>query len=198
MPSAGIAPATKGPPPQRPVFWFHLDSPLTYLRAEEAYRLLFALEWRPVAKLPGASYNGYEGTQQEAIAKGLPIVVPQPRSPRSLRRAMRVASLACELSRGAAFVLAATRLAYAGAYDLTDTSVLLVAGALASIDRHRCEQAACDGDRDRLLRIATRELSLRGVTELPAIQVGDDFFTGSDQVANAADALIDVIEESSC
>ena len=50
------------------------------------------------------------------------------------RGAMRMASLAEELGCGAGFVLAATRLAFCGGYDLDDPEILAEAAAAAGLD----------------------------------------------------------------
>src|SRR5918994_378836 len=59
----------------------------------------------------------------------LPLVWPEGTS--SARAAMRVASLACERGRGGAFVLAASRLAFCGGFELDDPEVLAEAAAPA-------------------------------------------------------------------
>ncbi len=51
---------------------------------------------------------------------------------------MRVASLAAERGRGAAFVLAAGRLAFCGGFDLDDPEILAEAAAAAGLALDEC------------------------------------------------------------
>jgi len=174
--------------PAVPFYWFHLGSPLTYLRAEQADRLLPELTWRP-AQTSSAPAVSVEAVEQEAADRGMPLVWPDAGEGPELRHAMRVASLAVDLGRAGSFVLAATRLAYCGGYDLDDLAVLKAAGAAAGIDPAECAQAAGDADRDRVLLEAGRELDALGGDELPAVEVAGRLFTGPTQVLDASEAM---------
>ena len=101
--------ASAGAPPRATLF-FDLGSPYTYLAAERADRLFARLEWLPAAadvlQGPALSEEGRRAVADRAALLGLPFVWPE-EAPASVRGAMRVAALAAESGRGAAFVLAA-------------------------------------------------------------------------------------------
>ena len=71
----------------------------------------------------------------------LPLIWPEPFSDGG-RRARRAASFACELGAGAAFALAAGRLAYCGGFDLDDPETLAEAAAAAGVPLAPCLEAA--------------------------------------------------------
>ena len=68
-----------------------------------------------------------ELAEERAAALRLPLAWPE-RWPASTPAAMRVAHYAAQEGRGGAFVLAATRLAFAGGFDLDDLEILTEAG----------------------------------------------------------------------
>ena len=57
---------------------------------------------------------------------------------------MRVAVLAAERGRGAAYVLAATRLAFCGGFDLDDPEILAEAATASGLTYEECMLAADD------------------------------------------------------
>ena len=59
--------------------------------------------------------------------------------------AMRVAHYAAQQGRGGAFVLAATRLAFAGGFDLDDLEILTEAAAAAGLRLDGCLQRRARG-----------------------------------------------------
>ncbi len=63
---------------------------------------------------------------------GCPLIWPEPFADGGVR-ARRAASFACELGAGAAFALAAGRLAYCGGFDLDDPETLAEAAAAAGL-----------------------------------------------------------------
>ena len=71
-----------------------------------------------------------EQAEERAAALRLPLEWPE-RWPMPVPAAMRVAHYAAQQGRGAAFVLAATRLAFAGGFDLDDLEILTEAAAAA-------------------------------------------------------------------
>jgi 2-hydroxychromene-2-carboxylate isomerase len=101
---------------------------------------------------------------------------------------MRVASYATECGRGAAFALAAGRLAYCGGFDLEDPEVIAEAAAAAGLGLEACLQAARDESRDGELEAAGRRLLRAGADMLPALRVGSALFWGEERVAEAAAA----------
>src|SRR5438045_3453747 len=120
------------------IFFFDLASPLTYLAAERVERLLGTVRWRPVAaealhrRNPWADPAVREEAEQRAAALNLPLVWPE-RFPDPGRAALRAAAHAAEHGHGAAFTLAACRLAYCGGFDLEDPEVLAEAAAAAGL-----------------------------------------------------------------
>ena len=178
-------PAARAP---RVTFFFDLSSPFTYLAAERVDRLFPNLVWRPVLEevlqapppAPGAA-------EERAHALGLPLVWPE-LGPESVRPAMRVASLAAEQGRAAAFVLAATRLAFCGGFELDHPDVLAEAAAAANLGLDDCLRAAGDIGRDGAMEEAARRLLAQGADRLPAVRVARVLFPGEDRVAEAAAA----------
>ena len=81
--------------------------------------------------------------EERAAALRLPLVWPE-RFPAEVPAAMRVAARAQEAGRGAAFVLAATRLAFCGGFDLDDPEILAEAAAAAGVVLDECLHAARD------------------------------------------------------
>ena len=172
----------------RVTFYFDLSSPFTYLAAERVDRLFPNLVWRPVleevlqAPVPPASL-----AEERAHAVGLPLVWPE-LGPESVRPAMRVASLAAEQGRAAPFVLAATRLAFCGGFELDHPEVLAEAAAAANLGLEDCLHAAGDIGRDGAMEEAARRLLAHGADRLPAVRVGRTLFAGEDRIAEAAAA----------
>jgi 2-hydroxychromene-2-carboxylate isomerase len=107
----------------------------------------------------------------------LPLLWPEPFTDGGAR-ARRAASFACELGAGAAFALAAGRLAYCGGFDLDDPETLAEAAAAAGVPLTPCLEAAGETWRDDELRELGRMLSSQGVSEPPVISVGERWFRG--------------------
>jgi 2-hydroxychromene-2-carboxylate isomerase len=172
----------------RITFYFDLSSPFTYLAAERVDRLFGNLIWRPVLEevlqLPEAPL---EVAEERAHAVGLPLVWPD-LGPESVRPAMRVASLAAEQGRAAPFVLAASRLAFCGGFELDHPEVLAEAAAAANLGLEECLHAAGDVSRDGPMEASARKLLAHGADRLPAVRVGRLLFAGEDRVAEAAAA----------
>ena len=84
---------------------------------------------------------------------------------------MRVAHYAAHEGRGAAFVLAATRLAFAGGFDLDDLEILTEAAAAAGLRLDHCLRAAREERRDGAIEAAARRLLGAGADRLPALWV---------------------------
>src|SRR3954454_21736363 len=126
----------------RAEFLFDLASPFTYLAAERVDRAFDEVTWTPAcartlrcAALP-ADFGDVQDivtlAQERAIALGLPLEWPE-RWPMAVPAAMRVAHYAAQQGRGGAFVLASTRLAFAGGFDLDELEILTEAGAAAGL-----------------------------------------------------------------
>ncbi len=172
----------------RATFYFDLSSPFTYLAAERVDRLFPNLVWRPaleeVLQVPQPPAHVAE---DRAHALGLPLVWPD-LGPASVRPAMRVAALAAEQGRAAPFVLAATRLAFCGGFELDHPEVLAEAAAAANLGLEDCLRAAGDIGRDGAMEETARRLLAHGADRLPVTRVGRRLFAGEDRVSEAAAA----------
>jgi 2-hydroxychromene-2-carboxylate isomerase len=167
-------------------FYFDLASPLTYLAAERADRLFSGLTWTPVfEEVLQLGPPEREAVERRAHALGLPLVWPAELGPETIRPAMRVAALAAEEGRAAPFVLAATRLAYCGGFELDHPEVLAEAAAAAGLGLEECLSAAGDVSRDGAMEERARRLMAQGADRLPAVRVGRVLFPGEDRIAEA-------------
>jgi len=178
----------------RAEFLFDLASPFTYLAAERVDRAFDAVTWTPACartlrcrSLP----DGADGMQpvvdaaeERAAALRLPLEWPE-RWPMPVPAAMRVAHHASQQGRGAAFVLAATRLAFAGGFDLDDLEILTEAAAAAGLRLDHCLRAAREERRDGAMEGASRRLLGAGADRLPALWVARGVFSGEDRVGDA-------------
>jgi 2-hydroxychromene-2-carboxylate isomerase len=175
----------------RATLYFDLRSPYTYFVAERADRLFDGLDWRPASAdvLHGGDLDDDApgAVADRARLLGLPLVWPEDRPYRVLR-AMRVASLAVERGCGGAFVLAASRLAFCGGFDLDDPEILAEAAAAAGISLDDAFHAAGDVARDGPIEAAARTLLAAGAERLPVLKVGRTLFSGEDRLMEAAAA----------
>jgi len=173
--------------------FFDLASPDTYLAAERVDRLFTDVHWVPVILdawdgVPGSGSGRLAEAQQEvqrrAAALRMPLVWPD-RTPAPARAAMRVGAHAAREGRAAAFVLAATRLAFCGGFDLDDPDILAEACAAAGLSLDDCLRAAGDPDQDEPMLAEGRRLQAQGADRIPAIQVGRMLFCGEHRIPEA-------------
>ena len=172
---------------RRATFSFDLADPATYFAAERVERLPVPLMWQP-AILPGAVPGSAARMTLRARELGLPMIWPD-RYPEPVPVAMRVAAHAGREGRGAAFVLAASRLAFCGGFDLEDPAVLAEAVAAAGLELDAALWAAGDAELDVEIHAAGRFLAERGATAMPVVQAGRTLFAGEARLADAAAAL---------
>jgi 2-hydroxychromene-2-carboxylate isomerase len=187
----------------RPVFYFDLGSPYSYLAAERVNHVLPVVPvWQPV--LLGAIFkargygswseadereSGMAEVERRAREYGLPeIRWPDP-WPGNTLAAMRAATFAQQTGRTVAFALAAFRQAFAAGRDLTDVDNVLLAAAACELHPRAVlkgieMQSVKDG-----LRAATGDAIARGVTGVPSVMVGDQVFWGDDRLDEAAQAI---------
>ena len=99
--------------------------------------------------------------------------------------AMRVAGRAGEDGRGGRFVLAASRLAFCGGFDLGDPDILAEAAAAAGLGLADCFRAARDARRDGAAEAVGRRLLAVGADQLPAVRVGRALYWGEARVSGA-------------
>ncbi len=175
-------------------FFFDLGCPFTYLAAEHLERTFDELVWTPAcaatmrraalcAEGAGAAALRH-AAERRAVLLRLPLVWPE-RWPMDVRRAMRVASWAVEAGRGAEFVLASSRLAFCGGFELDDPEILAEATAAAGLGLDDCLRAARDGSRDGPIEAAGRRLLAIGADRLPAVRVGRALYWGEPGVRHA-------------
>src|SRR5436309_635827 len=179
----------------RAEFFFDLASPFTYLAAERVDRAFDTVTWTPACartlrcrSLPGAGASAeeiVELAQERAAALRLPLEWPE-RWPAPAPAAMRVAHHAAREGRGGAFVLAATRLAFAGGFDLDDLEILTEAAAAAGLPLDSARHAARETRRDGAIEAAARRLLGAGADRLPALRLERGVFWGEDRVGDAA------------
>jgi 2-hydroxychromene-2-carboxylate isomerase len=181
----------------RTEFLFDLACPFTYLAAERVERAFDSIVWTPVSDAavtrtatagdPVSERRLCRAVEARAAQLRMPLVWPE-RFPADVPAAMRVASYAADCGRGAAFTLAAGRLAYCGGFDLEDPEILAEAAAAAGVGLDACLEAARDESRDGRLEAAGRRLLAAGADMLPALRVGRALFAGEERVADAAAA----------
>jgi 2-hydroxychromene-2-carboxylate isomerase len=177
-------------------FFFDLASPFTYLAAERVDRMFPGLTWRPA--LTEALHAGdplvtaadreaaQRAAEERAAALQMPLVWPDD-FPSGARVAMRVAALAAADGASAApFVLAASRLAFCGGFDLDDPEVLAEAAAAAGLGLPEVLAAAGDRSRDGEMEATALRLLAQGATRLPVLKVDRTLFCGEHRIAEAA------------
>lgn len=175
------------------LFCFDLADPLCYLAAERALQAAGdgPLEWLPVsaADLPRSSrleslrcQAELEAFQEdvEHRARGLdlqPIRWPD-RFPFDCELAMRAATYAKEIGRAVPFAQAAFRQAFAGGHPLDREDFVLVAAAACEMHPRAVLSAIGSSSTAARLRDAGRTACERGVSELPAVVLGEDALCG--------------------
>jgi 2-hydroxychromene-2-carboxylate isomerase len=175
-------------------FMFDLACPFTYLVAERVERAFDDVRWIPAsttALRAGSLGSDAAATdavrvaaEQRAVELRMPLVWPET-FPVDVPAAMRVAAHAADCGRGAAFVLAAGRLAFCGGFDLDDPEILFEAAAAAGLALDDALRAAGDRSRDGAIEGAGRRLLAAGADRLPALRVKRSLFWGEGQVAEA-------------
>jgi 2-hydroxychromene-2-carboxylate isomerase len=177
---------------ERPVFLYDLASPECWLVAERINGELPVVPvWQPVfmpavlaaGRGGGEAENGGEerraAVEAEAAAQGLPAVRWPDPFPSDTEIAMRAAVFAQASGRAVAFSLAAFRQAFAAGRDLALTDNVLLAAAACELH----PRAVLKGVESRTvaarLAAACVETAAVGVTEVPALRVGDEVLTGN-------------------
>jgi 2-hydroxychromene-2-carboxylate isomerase len=190
----------------RPVFYFDLGSPYSYLAAERINALFTEAAgappaWEPV--LLGGLFKRFDrsswgqGPEREAgmaeierraAERGMqPIRWPDP-WPGNMLYAMRVATYAKQGGRVVAFSLAAFRQAFAAGRDLSDPDTVLIAAAACELHPKAVIAAAERESVKRELREATDRAGDLGVRGVPSVLVGGEVYWGDDRLEEAAAA----------
>ena len=154
--------------------------------------------WQPIRTrlLPDAErYDGYrsetdmlaarEVLEQRARALGLQPLLWPPDFPFDSDFAMLAATYAQRIGKGVPFALAAFRQAFAGGNSLSLTDNVLIAGAACEMHPRAILRAVeIRGVRQELERATAEALEL-GVTDVPAVRVGEKVLVGEPRLEHA-------------
>jgi 2-hydroxychromene-2-carboxylate isomerase len=182
----------------QPVFYFELGSPECYLAAERVMAELPVVpEWVPIhaADLPRGGRTGATAEERRAAIEARaaqqhvqPLRWSAGWSQDDTRVAMVGATYAKQIGRAVAFALAAFRQAFAGGRAL-DEDTVVIAAAACEMHPRAVTQALGRSSVAAALDAATARAAAAGVTQVPAITIGDAVFQGVDAVEQAAAAL---------
>jgi 2-hydroxychromene-2-carboxylate isomerase len=181
-------------------FYFDLASPLAYLAAERVLHTMpVATEWQPVLarELPGAeSFEAFRCPDDEEIFRmevarraaelGLQELRWPERFPFDSALAMRAAVYAKSIGRVVGFAQAAFRQAFAGGRPLDATDNVLIAAAACEMHPSAVLKGAELRSVGEQLSSATAAAAALGVTDVPAIRVGERVFHGERSLEQAA------------
>ena len=103
--------------------------------------------------------------------------------------AMRAATFATEIGKGAAFTLAAFRQQFNAGRGMNEIDNVLLAAAACEIHPNALLQAIEREAIKERLKAATEEAIDRGVPGVPTVGVGDELFWGDDRLEDAAAAI---------
>ena len=187
----------------RPVFYYDLGSPYSWLAAERVNSELPEVPvWRPILlgglfkALGRESWSNTDGrddgmreVERRAAEYGLPAVRWPDPWPGNTLLAMRTATYATSIGKGVQFALAAFRQAFAGGRDLSDPDSVMIAAAACELHPNAVAKAVEQQAVKDALKAATEEALARGVVGVPTIAVGDQVFWGDDRLSEAARAL---------
>jgi 2-hydroxychromene-2-carboxylate isomerase len=180
--------------PTTATFHFDLASPLAYLAAERVLQVLpRPAEWRPVLtrELARADAPATPRTEIErrAVELGLqPVRWPEP-FPFDSSLAMRVATYAASIGRAVPFAQAAFRQAFAGGHSLENPDFVLIAAAACEMHPTAVLRGAQLRSVGEQLEQNTAAAAGMGVTEVPAVTVGEDVFVGAGALERAAERM---------
>jgi 2-hydroxychromene-2-carboxylate isomerase len=189
---------------ERPVFYYDVGSPYSWLAAERVNSELPEVPvWRPILlgglfKALGrqswadtdARADGMREVERRAAEYGLPEVRWPDPWPHNTLLAMRTATFATSIGKGVSFALAAFRQAFAGGRDLSVPDNVLIAAAACELHPNAVTRAVEQQTVKDSLRSATQEALERGVVGVPSIAIGDRVFWGDDRLSEAARALM--------
>jgi 2-hydroxychromene-2-carboxylate isomerase len=181
-------------------FYFDLASPLAYLAAERVLHTMpIATEWQPVLahELPGAeSFVAFRCRDEQDIfrleveRRAGELCLQELRWPEPFpfdsTFAMRAATYAKSIGRIVAFAQAAFRQAYAGGRPLENTDNVLIAAAACEMHPSAVLKGAELRSVAEQLSVATAAAAALGVSDVPAVRVGDRVFHGERALEEAA------------
>ncbi len=184
-------------------FYFDLASPLAYLAAERVLHALPApAEWQPVLahELPGAeSFEAFRCESEAEIFRsvlerranelGLQPLRWPPDFPFDSALAMRAATYAKSIGRAVPFAQAAFRQAFAGARSLAQADNVLVAAAACEMHPAAVVKGTELLSVREQLSAATVAAARAGVSDVPAVRVGEEVFVGERALERAATCM---------
>jgi 2-hydroxychromene-2-carboxylate isomerase len=199
----------------RPVFYYDLGSPFSYLAAFRLEEVLpVAPSWRPVwiGPILAAAGRDWRRSAEEARARQLDVErraaaygMPSWRWPAKYLAArqlgpdiepintlavMRVATFAEDAGVGEEFARRVFHLAFGEGGDITVVDERVIAVAVeCGLGADEAQAATEDGGIKKALRRATDAAVARGVSGLPTVDVGDELFWGDDRLEDAAAAM---------
>jgi 2-hydroxychromene-2-carboxylate isomerase len=190
-------------------FYFDLASPLAYLTAERVLHTMpVATEWQPVLarELPAAeSFAAFRCRDEQDIFR---LEVERRASELGLQElrwpdpfpfdsvfAMRAATYAKSIGRIVAFAQAAFRQAFAGGRPLENTDNVLIAAAACEMHPSAVLKGAELRSVAEQLSAATAAAAALGVSDVPAVRVGDRVFHGERALEEAATYAREAIAE---
>jgi predicted DsbA family dithiol-disulfide isomerase len=161
----------------QPLFFYDLGSPQCYIVAETIMATLPVVpEWEPVLGTELAETDmqiDREQIEDQAAELGLQPIRWPASWPPNTTAAMLAATYAKQIGRAVAFSLAAFRQTFAGGRDLSDENTVLIAGAACEMHPTALRKGIELRSTRNALAQATRRAQGAGVTEVPAIQIGD-------------------------
>jgi 2-hydroxychromene-2-carboxylate isomerase len=175
--------------PTPAAFYFDLASPLAYLAAERVLHVLPGpAEWRPILM---QDHDEIECAEIERRARELglqPLRWPEP-FPFDSTLAMRAATYAASIGRTVPFAQAAFRQAFAGGHSLESEDYVLIAAAACEMHPTAVLRGAAMRSTAERLAATTATAALAGVTEVPAVLVGERVFVGAQALDRAAEQM---------
>jgi 2-hydroxychromene-2-carboxylate isomerase len=185
-------------------FYFDLASPLAYLAAERVLHVLGGraqvnAEWQPVLAHELSSAETFETyrcrTEEEVFRAEVeraardqslqPVKWPSP-FPFDSELAMLVATYAKSIGRTVSFAQAAFRQTYAGGHSLEDSDFVVIAAAACEMHPAAVLKGAGLRSVKEQLSSATAFAARAGVSDVPAVRVGETVFVGERAVEDAA------------
>jgi 2-hydroxychromene-2-carboxylate isomerase len=181
-------------------FYFDLASPLAYLAAERVLHTMpVATEWQPVLARELSSAESFEAfrcreeqdifrseVERRAAEMGLQRMRWPDPFPFDSAFAMRAATYAKSIGRAVAFAQAAFRQAFAGGRPLDDADNVLIAAAACEMHPSAILKGAGLRSVGEQLSAATTAAAALGVSDVPAVRVGQRVFYGERALEEAA------------